>query len=251
MKQRIYFLIQLLLGIFLFQDNVFSEGSKEIYIGTHNTWLFMCTDAVGHCNNGGDRTPFATYGCTEPDRLYFSTLTNDETVFMGFNGSNYDVGPHHIVFEIKDISGTVVYPEMSLPTAGTGFIPNINSARIGPTQIYGAGGYTAIDFHPANPGTYYIEFAMRNNTGGTFYNGGINMDLIDITIQDTVASLVKPGRLYSKSWQFYENGQNCSATTYIYSVDSIITSCAFNTMKGGIWVQFCNQWGCVNTGNFV
>ena len=67
---------------------------------------------------------------------------------------------------------------------------------------------------------------MRNNTGGTFYNGGINMDLIDITIQDTVASLVKPGRLYSKSWQFYENGQNCSATT-------------------------CNQWGCVNTGNFV
>jgi uncharacterized protein (TIGR02145 family) len=22
-------------------------------------------------------------------------------------------------------------------------------------------------------------------------------------------------------------------------------------MKGGIWVQFCNQWGCVNTGNFV
>jgi uncharacterized protein (TIGR02145 family) len=251
MKQRIYFLVSLILGLFFFQDKVFSEGSKELYIGTHNTWLFMCTNNVNHCNNGGDRTPFATFGCTEPDRLYFSTLTSQETVFMGFKGHPEDAGAHHIVFEIRDMSGTVVFPEMSLPTAGTGYIPSINEARVGPIQIYGAGGYTAIDFHPATPGTFYIEFAMRNNSNGTFYNNGINIDLFDITIQDTVAGVVKPGRLNSKSWQFYENGAHCSATTYIYSVDSIITSCAFNDMQGGIWVQFCNQWGCANTGNFV
>jgi uncharacterized protein (TIGR02145 family) len=251
MKQRIYFFVQLVLGMFLFHYNGYSEGSKEIYVGTHNTWLFMCTDNVGHCNNGGVRTPFGTYGCTEPDRLYFSTLTPDETVFMGFNGSVDGGGAHYVVFEIRDMSGTIVYPEIRVPTAGTGFITSIAQARVGPFQVYGAGGYTAIDFHPATPGTFYIEFAMRDNASGNFYKGGIDINLIDITVQDTVASVVKPGRLNSKSWQFYENGQNCSATTYIYSVDSIITSCAFNTMKGGIWVQFCNQWGCQNTGNFT
>lgn len=253
MKHRIYFLVQLLLGLFLFQNDLFSEGSKEIWIGTKNTKLFMCTDNITHCPNGGVRTPFAAYGCTDPDRLYFTTLTNNETVFMGFNGSFYDFPPPantSIVFEIRDMSGTIVFPEMHLPTAGTGFINNIGEARVGPFQIYGAGGYTAIDFHPATPGTFYIEFSAKNNTSGATYAGGIDMDLIDLTIQDTVANQVKPGRLYSKSWQFYETS-TCSATTYIYSVDSIITSCAFNQMQGGIWVQFCNQWGCANTGNWT
>jgi uncharacterized protein (TIGR02145 family) len=252
MKQRLYFLMQFIFGVLLFQNSCFSEGSKEIYINANKSWLFMCTDNVGHCNNGGNRTPFATYGCTAPDRLYFSTLTNQETVFMGFNASieNGGASSNHVVFEIRDALGNIVYPEMNVPTTGTGFISNIGQARVGPFQIYGAGGYTAIDFHPTTPGLFYIEFAMRNNTSGAFFAGYLDMNLIDITIQDTVASVVKPGRLYSESWQYYETS-NYSGTTYIYSVDSIITSCACNNMTGGIWVQFCNQWGCANTGNFV
>ena len=61
------------------------------------------------------------------------------------------------------MSGTIVYPELTLPAAGTGYIANIGEARVGPFQIYGAGGYTAIDFHPPSPGTFYIEFAAKNN----------------------------------------------------------------------------------------
>jgi uncharacterized protein (TIGR02145 family) len=252
MKQKIYFLIQLILGCLLFQENGFSEGSKEIYIGAYNTWLFMCTDNIGHCNNGGIRTPFATYGCTEPNRLYFSTITNNETVFLGFNASIEAPGnsQNHVVFEIMDTLGNVVYPEINVPTSGTGFITDIGEARVGPEQIYGAAGYTAIDFHPATPGTFYVEFAMRNNITNAFYSGSLDMNLIDVTVQDTVTTLVKPGRLFSKSWQFYENGTHYSGTSYIYSVDSIITSCTCSNMQGGIWVQFCNQWGCQNTGNF-
>jgi uncharacterized protein (TIGR02145 family) len=256
MKRIISLLILLVSVLFSFQNSVKAEGSKEIYIGTHNTWLMMCSDNVGHCNNGGDRTPFATYGCSDNNRLYFTTLSNAETVFMGFNGSVYTVPnpPAHtwIVFEIRNISGTIIYPEMKLPRSGTGFIQNISQARVGPTQIYGAGGYTGIDFHPSTPGNFYIEFALRDTITNNIFNGGISINLIDITVQDTVASIVKPGRLNSKSWQFYEtNTTHCSATTYVYSIDSIITSCQFNDMQGGIWVQFCNQWGCQNTGNFV
>lgn len=212
----------------------------------------MCTNAITHCNNGGVRTPFATYGCIDADRMYFATSSDQETLFMGFNGTIESGGTqNHIVFDIRNSSGAIVYTEMTLPASGTGFINNIGEARIGPLQIYGAGGYTAIDFHPPSPGLYYIEFAMKNNSSGSIYAGAINMNLIDLTIQDTITTLVKPGRLYSKSWQFYENGGHYSGTNYVYSIDSIITSAAFNNMQGGIWVQFCNQWGCANTSNFA
>ncbi|MCX6252123.1 MAG: hypothetical protein NTX61_15405, partial [Bacteroidetes bacterium] len=237
-------------------QNSYSEGSKEIYIGLHNTWLYMCTNTATQCNNGGNRTPFAVYGCTEVNRLYFATASNHETVFMGFNAV-LDGGTttNHAVFQIRDLSGTIVFPEIAVPTAGTGYIPTINEARVGPNQIYVTGGYTAIDFHPSTPGVFYIEFQAKNNSTGALYPTGINMKLIDITIEDTVALQVKPGRLYAKSWQYYENGNtssgNYSGTSYVYSIDSIVTSAAFNDMDGGIWIQFCNQWGCANTANFA
>ena len=229
-----------------------AEGSKEIYIGTHNVRLFSCNDVVGQCNNGGDRTRFMSFDGPEPGRLYFIQLNPSETVYMGFSGILDPTDNNaHIVFRIKDITGTIVYPETSLPTVGVGFIPSITAARTGPNQIYTTGGYDAINFHPANPGTYYIEFTRKNNASGTVNLGGIDMKLLDITVYDTIAGLVKTGRLYSKSWQYYESNAGCSAKTYVYSVDSITTSCEFNNMSGGIWVQFCNQWGCQNTGNFV
>ncbi len=230
----------------------FPEGSKELYIGTHEVWLFSCNDAVGQCNNGGPRTRFASYDGPENDRLYFIKLNSTETIYLGFNGSINTPNNNnaHIVFRIKNLAGTIVYPETSLPTTGTGYIPSINEARVGPNQIYVSGGYTAINFHPADTGIFYIEWTRKLNSNGNIDLGGIAMDLIDVTVYDTVASLVKPGRLYSKSWQFQENN-NCSGKTYVYSVDSIITSCQFDNMQGGIWVQFCNQWGCANTGNFT
>ena len=226
-----------------------AEGSKELYITTHNTGLYCCNDIVGFCNSGGNgnRSQFAVYDCIEEDRLYFITVDPNETVYMGFNGSGAGMG-NHLVFRIKDITGTIVFTEANLPTAGTGFIPSIAEARVGPSQKYGVSGYTAINWHPAVPGVYYVEF-NRKTAAGVVSTGGFNIDLIDITVYDTVNSLVKPGRLNSKAWQFTESG-NCSAKTYVYSNDSIITSAEFNNMDGGTWIQFCNQWGCTNTGNF-
>src|SRR5664279_943945 len=98
----------LLFCIFLlfwnYPSGVRSEGSKEIYIGTNNIDLYLCNDFVGQCNGGqGFRTQFAIYGCNATDRLYFSSSTPQETIFMGFNGNTS--GQNHIVFRIKDIAG--------------------------------------------------------------------------------------------------------------------------------------------------
>jgi len=249
MRHKRFYLALLLLLII--KSSVFSEGSKELYITTHTTGLYCCNDFAGKCNPwpyNGDRSQFAVYDCNEEDRLYFITVNPSETVYMGFNGSGAGMG-NHLVFQIKDMTGTIVYAETSLPAAGTGFIPTIAEARVGPLQIYGAGGYTALNWHPMTPGTYYIEF-NRKTAGGVVSTGGFQIDLFDITIRDTVTSVVKTGRLHCKAWQFTES-QNCSAKTYVYSNDSIITSAEFNNMDGGTWIQFCNQWGCTNTGNFA
>ncbi|MFH1297240.1 MAG: PKD-like domain-containing protein, partial [Bacteroidota bacterium] len=230
----------------------FPEGSKQIYINNDNTYLYLCNDFAGKCNGppqwNGDRSQFAIYSCNEPDRLYIVTSTVQEMVYLGFRGS---VGSgSHIIFRIKDLAGSPVYTERSLPTSGAGYISTINQARVGPTQVYGAGGYTALSFRPTTPGVFYIEFDRVSNSTGQRVIGNFSMDLFDFTVCDTVALVVKPGRVYSKSWQFQESS-GCSAKTYVYSADSIITSAEFNDMGGGVWIQFCNQWGCTNTGNFT
>ncbi|NQV01875.1 MAG: hypothetical protein HQ542_04470, partial [Bacteroidia bacterium] len=230
----------------------FPEGSKQIWIDNHETNLYLCNDFINQCNNGnGDRTQFAIYDCEPADRLYVVTASNNETVYLGFQGSGTGFN-NHIVYRIKDTAGNIVRAEEDLPTSGTGYINNINEARVGPTQLFGAGGYSAISFHPSTPGAYYIEFNRVQNSTGNTSIGSFNMDLFDITVADTVADEEKPGRVFCKAWQFRESGgDNCSATFYVYSTDSIITSLALNNMSGGVWVTFCNQYGCANTANFV
>ena len=243
------------LFIFYFVPSVmFSEGSKEIYITTHNTALYFCNDFVGHCNSGGagDRIQFAIYGCDETSRLYFVTANTHEIIYVGFNAADIP-STCHGVFRIKNLAGTIVYAQSNIPTSGTGYINTITEARNGPFQLYGTGGYSAIDWHPPAAGKYYIEFEEVNNSSGTVQtdNDGFNLNLFDLTVYDSVALQKKLGRLYSKSWQFYEPNTHFSGTNYVYSFDSIITSAVFNDMKGGHWIQFCNQWGCQNTSNFL
>ncbi len=250
MKQRLTFF----LFISLLPLLGFAEGSKELYITTYNTSLYLCSDFTNKCNGppgwNGDRSQFAVYGCTEPDRLYFVTNSSAEAVYMGFQGSGAGMG-NKIVFRIKDMAGNIVYTQRDLPGSGAGYISNINQARVGPSQVYGAGGYLALSFHPpVAQATYYIEFNRVNSSSGANNPGSFNMDLIDITVTDTVAMVTKPGRLYCRSWQFQE-ADNCSATTYVYSADSIITSCTFNDMSGGVWIMFCNQNGCGTSGDFT
>lgn len=256
---RVFFVLLLLFsGLFSFQNSAKAEGSKEIWVNGHQINFYICNDNVDHCSGGqgNNRTPFALYDCDAEDRLCFSTTNAHEIVYLGFQQYT-DVGNNnHVVFRIKDLAGNLVYPETNVPTSGTGYIADIGKADVGPAQIYGGIGYTAFDWHPVTPGIFYIEF-MRKNSSNANVTGGFSINLIDITVYDSVALQVKPGRLYSKAWQFQQTalignpGYGYYGTNYVYSVDSIVTSAAFQDLRGGIWVQFCNQWGCANTGNFA
>jgi len=246
MKKRYILIFFLFAGILFRIQDSYAEGSKQIWIGTYWSYLSICTDFVTHCG----WTNFAAYGCDETSRLYFVTKNTNEIVYFGFQLGTLPLSGTHCVFRIKDLSGNIVYPETNVPTGGTGYIDFISEARIGPIQIYGTGGYIASDWHPPAADTYYMEFQVLNNATDSVTPCGFSMELFDLTVYDSVAQQVMPGRLYSKAWEFEEN-DNYSGTIYLYSPDSIITSVAANNMAGGIWDTYCNQWGCANTGNFA
>lgn len=232
-----------------------AEGTKELNTNfIHSTELYMCNDFVNHCSSGaGIRSNFASYDATQSasdaDRLYFVTMNTSEVVYMGFRGGgiNSPANPaRRIVYRIKNLAGAIVQAEQNLPTAGTGYISTFNQALNGPNQLPSppiTTGYDAIVFTPPSPGTYYIEFTVRRNDNNNIYTGTFNLTMIDITVGNTVTHTAKPGRLYSKTWQFEENS-SFYGKTYIFSDDGIVTSAQFSGMQGGHWIQYCNQTGC-------
>ncbi|MEA3476918.1 MAG: PKD domain-containing protein, partial [Bacteroidota bacterium] len=244
---------------FFISTNTWAEGSNEIYVNkaNANTKLLFCSDFDTQCSSGGGiRTQFAIYDCGPKDRLYFEVTSAAEWVYMGYNGdeNNGWGDDFRIVYRIREVGGGIVQPEMSLPAAGAGFIANIDEARIGPQQLAGAGGYDAHIFIPLDSGTYFIEFERYDNATGERAPGTFFMDLIDVTIADSVTNIIETGRLHSQGWQFSEDSggggwTRNSSTFYIYSIDSIITSVEFDDMEGRYWIMFCNQTGCANTGN--
>ncbi|MDT8394037.1 MAG: PKD domain-containing protein, partial [Bacteroidales bacterium] len=255
MKHRL-----LLIIIAIIPNLLRAEGSHEVWrdLPNHATYLYLCNDLGGHCSWLGSRSNFAVYDCDPDERLYFSIENTDEDIYFGFRGDMV-TNNTRIVYRIRNELATIVYPEADLPTAGQGYINNIAEARVGPLQLSGAGGYDALQFTPPAPGVYYIEFSLINNSTGNRVNDVFYIELFDITVYNTVAAEIKTGRLYSKSWQFYDGetpgwGQPWkvnSSSFYIYSSDSIITSVTYDEMEGRAWLMFCNQFGCQNTGNFV
>ena len=234
------------------------EGTKQLNSNSvQSTSLYLCNDFTSHCtSSAGLRSQFATYDATQSaadvDRLYFVTANASEAVYMGFQGSGTTSPANparHIVYRIKNLAGTIVQAEQSLPTSGAGYISTFAQAVNGPNQLPSPNittGYTALIFTPPAPGTYYIEFTVKRDDNGAVYVGTFDLLLFDITVGNTVTHLPKPGRLYSKSWQFSESnafyGKN-----YFISDDSIVTSTQFSGMQGGHWIQYCNQTGCGNS----
>lgn len=231
---------------------VLAEGSKELNPSvtgnTPSTTLFLCNDFLNQCNGppswSGNRTQFAIYNCGETERLYLAIQSVHELVYLGFQGSG-STATTRIVFRISDLTGVLAFPEQNLPLTGeTGYITTLLQAKAGPNQVAGMGGFDALLFDPAQTGIYYIEFDRKN------FTGSFTIDLFDITVFDTTANLVKPGRVFSKAWQFREMN-NYTGTNYIYANDSVITSVGFDDVEGGVWVQFSNKNGCGTSGNFV
>lgn len=247
----------LLLLFLLLYSSAFAEGTKELNAnGMLSTGLSICTDISYHCiGANGTRSNFAAYGSMEADRLYFTVAGYNEVVFMGFKGETLSSNPpRQIVFQVRDYTGFIVLPEQILPSSGTGYIYNFAQALSGPNQLIPSPGpytgYDALVFTPPGPGNYYIEFALRTYGSNQLYPGTFKIDLFDITVGDPVNMIAKPGRLYSKSWQFSEV-MRFYGTNYVMTDDGIIFSAAFSNMQSAIWSQNCNQFGCNNSGNWL
>jgi len=232
----------------------FAEGTKELNSnGVKSTVLYLCNDYTNHCSgNGGVRTQFAAYDATysadDLNRLYFTVANATEVVYLGFQGGDQSNNSYYIVYRIREkTTGNIVQAEQKLPTSGTGWINTITQAQNGPNALIvppnPANGYDAYTFTPPGPGTYYIEFSRRLKSNDQFYIYYFTIELFDITVADPVAVQAKPGRVYSKAWQFDETAK-FYGTNYIISDDSIVTSASFNNMQGGAWVQYCNSTGC-------
>lgn len=234
------------------------EGSKELNSNnSQSTELYICNDFATHCNSSaGLRSQFAAYddaqSAADVDRLYFK-VKSGEAVYFGFRGggiTNPASPARHIVYRIKNEAGTIVKAEANLPTSGTGFITTLAQANAGPNQLLAVpgSGYDAIVFSPSAAGLYYIEFTIRRDDNNNVYVGHCELVLFDLTVATSATLTPKPGRLYSKCWQFYETA-NYYGSNYVISNDSIITSAVFSNMSGGHWNQYCNQTGCGNNPN--
>ncbi|HJN06207.1 MAG TPA: hypothetical protein QF480_06295, partial [Bacteroidales bacterium] len=99
-RKFVSLLYLIIFGFLFLPTGVMAEGSKEIYIGTNTTGLYFCNNFITQCDNNGNRTQFAIYDCDSLDRLNFVVNSNDEVVYMGFNGD--DGFNWHLVYRIKD-----------------------------------------------------------------------------------------------------------------------------------------------------
>ncbi len=234
LAKRLLFLCTICYWLIPFDS--FSEGTKEV-CPTSSTYGALSIDAT--------YTQFATYNATANFRLYINISNYNETILFGLHRS----GGNNRNYQLKDPSGTVVKTGLCPNTvADSGYISNYGQAVVGP--FFTSGGYHPLKYQvlTGSPlGDYYIEFS-----------GSIDFDLFDFQVVTGANPIAIPsdaiyGRVFSKSWQFYANlgpFEPFSGNFYVYSDDQITTSCNYNGAHVGRFTMFCNQYGCLNTGNF-
>ncbi len=235
-----------------------AEGTKQLEPlnpGAANGYCKLALFKGGMTFNGY-RIPFAAVGCAPAYRLNIHIADPaNEKIYFGFKQR----GGCNLFYQLRDPNGNVVIPLTSQPTIGNpGYINTWNNA-VGPLPMV-AGGYTPLTYTPLIAGDYYIEFA-QDNAGNTFNwtddpasasaPNPCNpiIEFFDISVFDGITA--KPGRLWSKAWQFYDFSQKSQKTNfYVYSNDSIVTKLNINNWKGGHYIFYCNEWGAVTTGNW-
>ena len=229
MKYKYIFLLIFLLFV---QHPAFSEGSREV--GDNMRFSIQ--------NTGGTYAPFARAGCTPNYRLYIHIEYVGETILYGMQWESGSTSGYCL----KRPNGVAVtgrcgpFPASYVPPAAPvpGYIVNYAQAVAGPYPTLS--GYTPLDYtitSIADTGDYFLEF-----------NDACEMQYVDITVVNVYPNPAPSneirGRVFSKSWQWYQNGNNLSTTLYIYSDDGIVTASQFSNMQIGRGTFFANATGC-------
>jgi len=234
-----------LLGLML------GEGTREL----------MANNCSNHgyiqiWDNNDPLRNFATYDCPEYARLYIRVAAG-ERIYMGFHvNGGPDNNPtiyNDVWMRLRDPNGNIVMGPLRLHDAmGAGWITSCAQAMAGPQPLVGATGYNPLfyDVPAGGPsGDYYIEFAVNNDPN-------IRQKRVfrwfDITVArwSGTSWVVKPGRLWSRKWDFTTRGQNNPfvGTLYTYSPDSVVTSFDFNGMRPYGFEVACNSFGASTVG---
>ncbi|MBK6978964.1 MAG: hypothetical protein IPH28_19225 [Cytophagaceae bacterium] len=256
--KNVVFPIFAFLGIIIFNQKVFAEGTKEV---SPNSTAITSLAYMPSINSG----PFFNAG--QDNRLYFRI--NDattENLYFGANwmiyGSSTNVA--NMYYRIFDPSGTVVVGPTLWNASGNGFIADYTSAFNGP-NIGGLNpsGYSPITFDPSTNGEYYIEFYRSNNSGvsqvtadGTEW---AKAPYWDFTVA-TASNVKRSGRVHSDKWglvavdpvSFVPGGTvSAEPTFYAYTNDQTVVKIDFQSgFKPIAFNVAINSYGVSNTGNW-
>ena len=216
--------------------HLFAEGTKQI-MPASNTKGQLCINKF--------RNDFAFYDAAPEFRLNISIADPTEVIRFGF-GKILDANAvqSNLFYRIKGPSGYISV-ELPVPTSGAGFIDSYTAAVAGPFP----GGYPYLEFKPAIPGDYYMEF---------YYPGASadirrNIEYFDITVVNASGNAID-GRVWSKAWHFWSASDNYSTVERFYgkmmilSDDSIVTQVDCNGFRGGRFSISSNMTGCYQTG---
>lgn len=232
--------------------NLWAEGTKQLEPkpGEPDSFckVMLSKSIYNH------RIPFALVNCTPDYRLNIRINDhNSEKIYIGFGKAinYYDtvqvIG--NVFYQLRDPSGNIV-PGQSLQlipsSAGqSGYILTRSQANAGPDiNNSNPSGYVPIEIDPSMNGDYYIEFSLDCEEFQFMY--------FDISVANGTS--VFPGRLWSKSWQLSSglltSNNHSDALFYIYTNDSIVTKFDCNSLRGGVWTIYSNEWGCSTTGEW-
>ncbi len=234
-----------LLGLML------AEGTRELMANNCNNHGY-----IQIWDNNDPLRNFATYNCPEYARLYIRAVAG-ERIYMGFHvNGGPDNNPtiyNDVWMRLRDPNGNVVMGPIQLQsTMGAGWINTCAQAMAGPQPLVGAAGYNPLVYNvPAGgpSGDYYIEFAINNNPN-TRQKRVFRWFDITVARFNGTTWVAKPGRVWSRKWDFTTRGGNNPfvGTLYTYSPDAIVTSFNFNGMRPYGFEVACNSFGASTVG---
>ncbi len=263
----------LFLIIFMAFGQANAEGTREVAPnGSIDIMGNATTDVAALHINNPSYNSFAAYDNPDPlSRLYIHIQDpTKECIYLGFNWAHDNItspNPTRINFEyrIKDPNGNIVYGPISV-TPATANIVDWASGHTGPLQIYGSGGYNAINVSSADlsaqgwsgKGDYYIEFRDEANND-------LLIDFWDISVADCTqpVPVEEKGRVWSYNWSIFAindfgfPNRPFNGAFYVCAPDpdnldaSFITKIDFNDagfQPAAFNVAF-NSFGIQNTGN--
>lgn len=232
--------------------NLLAEGTKQLEPKPANPNSFCKVMLSKSIYN--HRIPFALIDCTPDYRLNIRINDfNTEKIYLGFGTAinYYDtvqvIGD--VYYQLRDPAGNVVsgHSLQLIPAASgqPGYILTRTQANAGPDiNNLNPSGYIPIAIDPSMNGDYFIEFKLDCEE--------FQFKYFDITVAN--GNTVMPGRLWSKSWQLSSgiltSDNHSDALFYIYTNDSIVTKFDCNSLKGGVWTIYSNEWGCSTTGEW-